>query len=102
MPSLKSAISAALFCLAIVFSAASANADTTYTYTGQQLTDVERLGCLPTPCLPVVNFTSSRSRLKGLQDTSAEEETLAAAPGGDHTISPPRWVRCVCECRWSD
>jgi hypothetical protein len=40
---LKTIASAALFCLLMVFFAASAKADTTYTYAGQQLTDVEEV-----------------------------------------------------------
>ena len=105
MPSLKSTIPSALFCFAMVFCAASTNADNTYTYTGQRLTDVERIGCLPTPCLnfpgtffidgsftvtaplaanlnnAVVNFTSFAFSSEGFTDTSAEEEALSAGPG---------------------
>jgi hypothetical protein len=112
MPRLKCVISAVLFCAAIVFFATSANADTTYTYTGQQLTDVERLGCLPTPCLnfpgtffidgfftvatPLaanlndapVNFINFAFSSEGLTDNLAEEEAEAAEPGGGPFPSP--------------
>ncbi|HZC66106.1 MAG TPA: hypothetical protein VE545_06010 [Candidatus Dormibacteraeota bacterium] len=53
MPRLKCVISAVLFCTAIVFCAASANADTTYTYTGAQFVE-GAIGC-PPEC----NFTGS-------------------------------------------
>jgi hypothetical protein len=106
MPSLRSFISAALLCFAIVFCSGSANADTTYTYTGQRLTDVERPGCEPTPCIvtgtdfsidgsftvttplaanlndAVVNFTSFAFSSEGFTDNLANEEAEAAKPGG--------------------
>jgi hypothetical protein len=107
MARLKCVISAVLLCTAIVFFSTSANADTTYTYTGQRLTNVERSSCEPTPCIitgtnfsidgsitvasPLaanlndapVNFTSFAFSSEGLTDTSAEEEALAAEPAGD-------------------
>jgi hypothetical protein len=57
MPRLKCVISAVFFCTAIVFFATSANADTTYTYTGNQLTNFIQGACPvqsdPRVCPPV-------------------------------------------------
>jgi PEP-CTERM motif len=57
MPRLKCVISAVLFCTAIVFFATSANADTTYTYKGNQFTDFIQGACPvqndPRVCPPV-------------------------------------------------
>ena len=57
MPSLKCVVSAVLFCTAIVFFATSANADTTYTYTGNRLTNFIEESCPvqsdPRVCPPV-------------------------------------------------
>ena len=112
MPTLKSFTPAVLLSLVIVFFAPLANPDTTYSYTGQRLTNVERLGCLPTPCLnfpgtffidgfftvatPLaanlndapVNFINFAFSSEGLTDNIAEEKAEAAEPGGGPFPSP--------------
>ena len=61
MPSLKSTIPAALFCFAMVFCAASTNADNTYTYTGHLFSPAFSF-CLP----PLVGcFDSSTNFVHG-------------------------------------
>lgn len=48
MPSVKSITSAFCFCLLTTFCAVSANAETTYTYTGPQFEEFGAAGCPPT------------------------------------------------------
>lgn len=56
MPSLRSTISAFCFCLLLTFCAASAKADTTYTYTGGQFFEFGEAAC-PPDCNITGSFT---------------------------------------------